>query len=184
MPLPFTAENKLDFATGISFPMIAPIIIAVAGLVCVTLSNRSAPVLIVALALFAGAIDVSANYIVAAVDRANVKPLVAALKEKLHDGDTVASFGAYFQDLPIYLNQNVVVADYTGELDFGYTHYPETHSWMLTADEFWKRCAKDKHPLYVFMKNTTYDGVVIPKNCRLHVLAKYGKIVLLKKEIK
>jgi len=184
VPLPISPEDKLDFATGLNFSMLLPIILALAGLVGVALIGRTAPPLIIALALFAVVFDISANYIAAAIDRANVKPLVAILKQKLRDGDTVAAYGAYFQDIPIYLNRNVVVGGYTGELDFGVTHYPETHSWMLDQDQFWQLCAKDQRPFYVFMKNTTYNGIAIPANCRLHVLAKYGKTVLLEKEPK
>jgi len=234
VPLPISPEDKLDFATGLNFFMLLPIILALVGLVYGAVTKRADSVLIIALALFttavistntivaagvlalvwlvyvtasiwlvyvvgkrrfeslliinlalfAGVFDISANTIAAAIDRANVKPLVAILKQKLHDGDTVAAYGAYFQDLPIYLNRNVVVGGYTGELDFGVTHYPETHSWMLDQDQFWQLCAKDQRPFYVFMKNTTYNGIVIPVNCRLHVLAKYGKTVLLEKGIK
>jgi 4-amino-4-deoxy-L-arabinose transferase-like glycosyltransferase len=182
IPLPISPDDKLDFATGVTAPMLIPVVIVLAGLVYVGFSKRAAPVLIGMLTACAVILDISANYIVAAVDRANVKPLAAMVKERLHEGDTVAAYGSYFQDLPVYLGRNIVVADYTGELDFGVTHYPETHGWMLTADEFWQRCAKDDHPLYVFMKNTVYDGTKIPPNCRLRVLAKYGKTVLLEKD--
>jgi 4-amino-4-deoxy-L-arabinose transferase-like glycosyltransferase len=184
VPLPLNEDNKLDFAASIPFATLAPVVVAIAGLAVVIVSKRSARVLIIALAIFAAVIDISANYIVAAVNHATVKPLIADLKKQLHDDDTVSSFGTYFQDLPIYLNRNVVVGDYTGELEFGYAHYPETHGWMLTAAQFWQRCASEKHPFYVFMKNETYKGITIPAKCQLRIVAKYGKTMLLEKEAK
>ncbi len=184
VPLPVDANNKLDFATGISFTMLIPIIIALAGLLYVAVRKSPAPVLIGALVLFAATFDISTNTIVAALDRATVKPLAAVVRERLHEGDSVVAYGSYFQDLPVYLNRNVMVADYLGELEFGATHYPETQGWMISSNQFWQLCAVTKRPLYVFMKKTTFDGIAIPPNCRLRRLANYGKTVLLEKESK
>ena len=82
----------------------------------------------------------------------------------------------------MYLDRNVTVAGYTGELDFGVTHYPETHAWMISENTFWQRCANARQPFYVLMKTTIFDALKMPAGCQLHPLAFYGRNMLLEKK--
>ncbi|MDE3015437.1 MAG: glycosyltransferase family 39 protein [Pseudomonadota bacterium] len=182
MPLPGGEDRKLAVGRDILPWMLIPLTLALIGLLHVALRRYSAKVLIMALALFGAVVGLSANYIVGDVDRASARPLADFLKDRLKPGDMLVMYGGYFQDVPVYLNRNVSVAGYTGELEFGYAHYPETHEWMITDKEFWRRCANAKHPVYALMKNTTRDTLKMPAACRLREVASYGRNVLLEKE--
>ena len=137
MPIPQDEDGKLAFAS-ISFVTLLPIIVALAGLAYVIISKRSARVLICALAAFGMTAEITANYVAGPLDRATIKPLIPIISAHLQPEDLVVAYGTYFQDLPVYLNRNVIVVGYTGELQFGVTHYPETHAWMISAEEFWQ----------------------------------------------
>lgn len=181
-PLPDDEDIKLAVGRDITPWMLAPIACTVIGLLYVALFRCSAKVFIVALALFGAVVGLSANYIVGPIDRASAKPIAAFLKERLKPGDMLVMYGAYFQDVPVYLNRNVSVAGYTGELEFGYAHYPETHDWMISTGTFWRRCGESTHAVYVLMKDTAFDELHPPRFCRLHEVASYGRNVLLEKE--
>jgi len=178
-------ELKQIITSGGLLPMTIPVVIALTLLLFATLIRRPAPVLIGMLAAFAMVTDISVNYIAATLDRSSVKPLAAMVNERLRPEDMVVAYDTYFQDLPVYLNRNVTVAGWTGELGFGVEHYPETRDWMISTDEFWQRCASFPQNIYVFMKKDTFDGMTLPPDsCRLHAIATYGKNMLLEKEAK
>jgi len=180
LPLPKNDDNKIAF-TALSTLTLLPIILALMTLSCVIVRRSTAPALIAALALLGIITDLAANYSIAALDRATVKPLLAMKGHLIHANDAVVAFGSYFQDLPVYLNRNVTVAGWQGELEFGATHYPETQPWMISADEFWQGCPFYPHDIFVFMKKTTFSRLSMPRNCPLHVIAEYGKTVLLER---
>jgi len=181
VPLPQDADRKLDFAGSITPTMLMPVVIALAALV-IAIATRRARLLICALGLFGATLDITVNYAMPTLDRASVKPLVNIIKDEVQPQDMVVSFGTYFQDLPVYLNRNVTVVGYDGELEFGIDHYPETRSWMIGTREFWKRCAETHAHIFVFMKRMTLDDIKFPKTCPLRISAEYGKTVLLEKE--
>lgn len=181
-PLPDSAEQKLAIGKDILPWMLSPLAFALIGLLYVALLRYPAKILIIALAVFGAVIGLNANYIVGRVDQASGKKLAAFLQDRLKPGDTLTMYGAYFQDMPVYLNRNVDVAGYTGELEFGYSHYPQTHGWMITEKEFWQRCAFAKQPFYVMMKASTFEALKLPANCRLREVDAYGRNVLLEKK--
>ncbi|WP_218813720.1 glycosyltransferase family 39 protein [Rickettsiella endosymbiont of Dermanyssus gallinae] len=81
------------------------------------------------------------------VDTRSIKPLVQILKPLLHSQDKIVSFGNYYQDLPFYLNQQVMTVNVEGELGFGMQHQ-NTSAWMLKEDKFWPLWGSDQR---VFM---------------------------------
>ncbi|MDE3060515.1 MAG: glycosyltransferase family 39 protein [Pseudomonadota bacterium] len=180
VPLPLDDQNKLAFAS-LPKSLLVPTGLTLAALAYLLLGRRPAPELITGLAIFALIVDMTANRIVADIDHATVKPLAAQLAPRLHANDDVVAYASYFQDLPVYLDRNVAVAGYTGELDFGVTHYPQTHRWMISDEEFWQRCAADTHNVYVFMKKTTFDTLPPHPDCPLRVIGEYGKTVMLER---
>lgn len=129
--------------------------------------------------LFMAMAGISANFAVPLFDTSSAKPLVETLQARLKPEDSVVAYQSYWQDIPVYLGRNVIVADYQGELRFGAEHYPETASWMISKAEFLSRCRQRTHPIYVFMRPANlaeYDAQAI---CPLHEIARYGKTVLL-----
>ena len=137
---------------------------------------RSSPKRLILALMGLGAVTgVSANYLAASLDTASIKPLAESLRPRLRDGDMVVAYGSYWQDLPVYLRRNVTVAGWTGELTFGVEHYPQTHAWMMTTDEFRQRCAGAQR-LYVFVRENA--AATLPETCRLQLAAAYGKTLL------
>ena len=179
--LPGKAGQKLAMLTAISWPMLLPIIVALAYLV-ITLIRRRPPLsLIGALALVGVGLGFTANYGIAPLDMSTTKPLTDTLKQRLAPNDMVAAYGSYWQDLPVYLNRTVTVVGWTGELSFGVTHYPNTLEWMILPDVFWQRCATAPAHVYVFIKEGDFAALKAPKDCPLHITAQYGKTLLLEK---
>lgn len=176
------ADRKIDIGGSITLSMLMPVIVAMAILACVTVRKSLPRLMIGAVLLLGMTLDITANYAVAQIDRASVKPLLATIKDGPKPDDMVVAYRSYFQDLPIYLNRNITVVGYYGEMEFGVTNYPETKEWMIDTKEFWQRCADHPGRIFVFMKKTTLDGLKMPAACPLHVTAEYGKTVLLEKD--
>lgn len=87
-------------------------------------------------------------------DRRSVKKLAVSLKPRLAAGDEVATYHAYYQDLPVYLERPVTVVSWRGELEFG-AHAEDTSAWMIDDAEFLRRWAAGR-PIYVFMPRENY----------------------------
>lgn len=92
------------------------------------------------------------------VDTRSIKPLVQILKPLLHTQDKIVAFGNYYQDLPFYLNQQVMTVNVEGELSFGMQHQ-NTSAWMLKEAKFWPLWESDQrvfmlvdHARYQFFK--------------------------------
>jgi 4-amino-4-deoxy-L-arabinose transferase-like glycosyltransferase len=71
-------------------------------------------------------------------DSKSVKKLAIDLKTRLKPGDEVASYQEYYQDLPVYLERQITVVDWGGELNFG-NSVEDTKAWMTDGATFWKR---------------------------------------------
>ena len=178
--LPGKLGDKITAVTSIvPFDSLAPVMIGLLWLGFHILRPCPAWQLILSLMGFGMVSGFTANYLAVSLDKATVKPLAIPLAERLKPGDMVVSYGSYWQDLPVYLQQNITVAGWTGELSFGVEHYPNTQEWMISTDEFWQRCAAAKHNVYVFTHDHNLSSEI---GCRLQPIASYGNTVLMKKE--
>ncbi len=171
--LPGKAGLKLMPLAHISAFALFPLIIAVVALLYAIISRCLPRTSILMLMGFGAVASLSVNFIAADLDEASVKPLVQGLLPHLKDDDMVVAYHTYWQDLPVYLNRNVTVVDWTGELGFGVEHYPETKQWMIGDDEFWKRCAATKH-VFVFMSEEAAAAFKPPHSCTLQPMGEYG----------
>ena len=88
--------------------------------------------------------------------RRSVKPLTAVLKSQLHPFDEVASYHAYYQDLPVYLERPVAVVGWKGELQFGVEVNEHSGGWMTDDVSFWKRW-NSPVTVYMLTEKTTYE---------------------------
>jgi 4-amino-4-deoxy-L-arabinose transferase-like glycosyltransferase len=93
------------------------------------------------------------------VDNRSVKTLAVTLKPLLKPGDEVATLLAYYQDLPVYLEQRVTAVDWKGELEFG-SQVEDTRRWITDSATFWKRW-KGPSTIYVFMDAEIYKAMPI-----------------------
>jgi 4-amino-4-deoxy-L-arabinose transferase-like glycosyltransferase len=69
------------------------------------------------------------------IQRPSIKSLTEIIKTKYTPGDQIVSFMAYYQDLPVYTQQIVMVVEAKGELEFG-TTVEDTTSWMVKEEQF------------------------------------------------
>ena len=179
--LPGKAGHKLAALTALSLPMLLPIALSLLWLTYTLIAKCSNKAHIIALALVGACLGFTANYAIAPLDTATTKPLAIALKDRLKTDDMVVAYDTYWQDLPVYLNRTISVVNWTGELGFGVTHYPETQAWMISADTFWQRCATAKASVYVFIGEDGFKTLPAHEDCKLHITAQYGKTLLLEK---
>jgi len=100
--------------------------------------------------------------------RGSVKPMAMALKEILQEGDEVAIYGNYRQDLPIYLNRNIIVGGYEGELAFGMSIEPETHQWMMSDAKFIANCQNHIFPIYIMVSDDNVER--LKKQCAVSLV--------------
>jgi 4-amino-4-deoxy-L-arabinose transferase-like glycosyltransferase len=113
----------------------------------------------------------------------SVKEIAMTLKSLLKPGDEIASYSAYYQDLPVYLERRIIVVDWKGELEFG-TQVEDTTQWMMAPDPFWKRW-QGPQTLYLITSKDTYES--LRRNPRLTlfpVVEDRRNIVLSNREVK
>jgi 4-amino-4-deoxy-L-arabinose transferase-like glycosyltransferase len=146
-------------------------------------NKTSAKHLIKLIIVFGATLGLTANYIASDFDKRTIKSLVEPLNKKLKADDMVVAYNSYWQDLPVYLNRNVTIAGWTGELSFGTQHTPNAKDWMISLDEFWTKCAESKNNVYVFMNEEDHQNIKPHTGCELHEMSRYGKTILLKKDL-
>jgi hypothetical protein len=89
----------------------------------------------------------------------------------------VISFRCYPQDLPVYLNQTIIVADYLGELEFG-THIvnDDTKTWMLSKNSLREFLKINKNIFIVCRKK---DLELLPYYQQMNSIKESGFLCLL-----
>jgi 4-amino-4-deoxy-L-arabinose transferase-like glycosyltransferase len=103
--------------------------------------------------------------------RRSVKALAAVLKAQLQPADEVASYHAYYQDLPVYLQRPVAVVGWKGNLQFGVEVDERSGGWMTDDASFWQRW---NSPLTVYMltEQETYDKLRSESSFKSRVVAR------------
>lgn len=179
--LPGKAQIAFAMIKNLRPAMLLPFPLLLALAAVAAARAQQSRTLIVLLGVLGAGLGFTANAVIARIDQSGVRPLAEKILEKMAPGDEVVTLGGYFQDLPVYLNRNVRIAGWTGELAFGYEHYPHTHSIMLDPDAFWQLCRDTPHRFFVVMEEKHLSGFAMPADCRLLPLAHYGKTLLLEK---
>ena len=88
--------------------------------------------------------------------RRSIKRLATEIKSQLHPSDEVASFHAYYQDLPVYLERPVTVVGWRGNLQFGVEVNEHSGGWMADDAKFWQRW-NSSATVYMLTEKTTYE---------------------------
>ncbi len=167
---------------------ISPIIGLPIVLIAITLfieaitDSTSGKKLITLMIVFGAILGLTANFVAPEFDKRTVKPLTEILKKELKDDDMVVAYKSYWQDLPVYLNRNVTIVEWTGELGFGSKYTPNAKNLLVTVDKFWEKCAESKNNVYVFVYEEDYKSIEQYADCRLIEMSRYGKTILLKKD--
>jgi 4-amino-4-deoxy-L-arabinose transferase-like glycosyltransferase len=176
----FAPHPKLPI---LPFYNILPLLLVSAALLTAAVIKKTpAKTLIAWLLVFGAALGLTANYIAGYFDQRTIKPLAETLKHELQESDMVVAYNSYWQDLPVYLNRNVTIAGWKGELGFGAEHTPDAKNWMIDTQTFWKECAEEKNNVYVFVNAEDLQHMEQQPGCRLRELSRHGKTILLKKE--
>ena len=89
------------------------------------------------------------------IQRPSLSTLVQTALAHRKPGEQIASYMAYFQDLPVYANEIVTVVDAKGELEFG-TTIEDTRTWMMSREDFRKRLKIDKTPIWIFVRDNSF----------------------------
>ncbi len=79
---------------------------------------------------------ISLNFSYPPTDDRTIKPLAQVLQPLLKENSTVATYHHYYQDLPFYIKQKVLVVDWLGELEFG-TMHQNTEGLTIQDKDFW-----------------------------------------------
>lgn len=87
----------------------------------------------------------------------SVKNLALAIKPELGPNDEVIAYREYYQDLPVYLQRRITVADWKGELEFGAT-LENTREWMIDTAVFRQRWVESR-TIYLFTHRSHYDAL-------------------------
>lgn len=175
-----TPNAKFTLPRPLPLAPLIPLIIA-ATLAAALAASRSGRAHIIALAALGAGFGLSLNETIARIETGGTRPLARMLTPVLAKNAEIVAYESYWQDLPIYLNRNITVAGWQGELGYGISVTPKTQSWMISTDTFWKRCAEDPRDVFVFMRKLRYDTLDIPASCPLKPFVSFGQTMLLHK---
>lgn len=102
--------------------------------------------------------------------RRSVKALAIMLKPQLQPSDVVASYHAYYQDLPVYLDGPVAVVGWKGDLQFRVEVNEHSGGWMTDDATFWKRW-NSPATVYMLTEQTTYEKLLSGSSFKFHIVA-------------
>ncbi|HEY4345726.1 MAG TPA: phospholipid carrier-dependent glycosyltransferase [Parvibaculum sp.] len=135
---------RLDDTVGIHLANVAPVvfvmaaIFALGALAAIFLPRRFGEKATLAAIVLTAALGWSGVSLVGSIaDPNSVKTMAEAIKAHRHHGETVASYGTFFYDLPVYLNDKVVIVDNTAEFVFGMTQ-EDTSRHLARVQDFSK----------------------------------------------
>ncbi len=123
---------------------------------------------------------VSAHY-----NRDSMEKFANDIRNMRHEVDIpatseVAMYRLYYQDMPIYLDQRITIADWKGELEFGSQH-EDVSAWMIDKDTFWKRWMDSGKVMFAVMRDDTYKDLTnthTPESLHLYALDEEGRNLL------
>ncbi|MGB6976913.1 MAG: glycosyltransferase family 39 protein [Gammaproteobacteria bacterium] len=91
--------------------------------------------LVIATSIF---LIISFNVIYPPLDPKSIKPLALQINTLYRGGDKIVSYHNYYQDLPFYTRQRIVIVNWNGEeLAFGMQHQ-NVQNWVLEDAAFWQ----------------------------------------------
>lgn len=119
---------------------------------------------------------ISLNFCLPKYDSRSIKELADKLNVIAKPEDEIACYHYLYQELPVYLNHNVTIVQYYGELKFGITHQDVSDVWISTKD-FWHKW-KGKNRMFVIMNIKDFQNQKKQGNKKLFLVARTNKNVL------
>lgn len=119
----------------------------------------------------------SLNFSLPKYDTRSIKPLIETLKPMRQPNDLVASYHYLYMELPVYLNQNVTLVNYYGELKYGILHGDVSDVWVSNQD-FWQHWVHTDQRQFAFMNIKDYRKYNALRKHPLYLLAQTKTNVL------
>ena len=163
----FSKQNLYIVASGMITSAIAIII---------SYKKRGLASGFVTLTIITAALWLYISPIISTVNRQSIKPLITTLQQTLKPEDEVISYGAYYQDLPFYLQRIITVANFEGELSFG-IHHQDASSWMIDQKTFWERWNGNK-VVYLITSEGNYRNLQPTAPDKMRIIAKHFDTLL------
>ncbi|MDR1057238.1 MAG: glycosyltransferase family 39 protein [Coxiellaceae bacterium] len=114
--------------------------------------------------------------IMTTINKQSIKPLITILQQKLTPDNEVICYGAYYQELPFYLQRIVTVVDYHGELSFGIRHQ-DASAWIIDPKTFWERWQSNRIT-YLITDEANYRNLLSFAPDKMRIIAKLRGRVL------
>lgn len=106
----------------------------------------------------------------------STQAIAQQLRPQLRDSDIVANYNTYFQDLPVYLERRIVIADWTNELTFGMQHQ-DTHEWMIDKARLLSLWHSPRR-VYLFANAQDIGALRADAGAHYYIMAENGYIIL------
>ncbi|MDF3033215.1 MAG: glycosyl transferase [Alphaproteobacteria bacterium] len=106
-----------------------------AGVAALFLRQRRLRSALATIPLAAVVLVVSVIRLMPELQRPSIKPLAQIIQAHKKPDDIVGSYNAYYQDLPVYVDQVITVTDAKGELEFG-CEAEDCTQWMIDEKKF------------------------------------------------
>jgi len=117
------------------FTAIISILFILSGVAIFCLYQKWIKVSLTTLPLAAVMLVAAVIHLMPDLQRPSIKPLAEVILSLKKPGDIVGCYKAYYQDLPVYLQQTITVVDVKGELEFG-CEAEDCSRWMMNEAPF------------------------------------------------
>ena len=107
----------------------------------------------------------------------SLKSLAGVLKPRLEPADVVATYHAYYQDLPVYLQRRITVVGWRGELSFG-AQVEDVSSWIIDDETLWKKW-NGPATVYILTDRERYDKLRARSGVKFYPVAQTDFHILL-----
>lgn len=111
------------------------------------------------------------------IDTQSTQSLAIAIKPLLKSGDIVVTYENYYQDLPFYLEQPVLIVNWQGELEFGAQHQKQ-NKLMMNDKTFWQLWHNHKQ-IFMVTDQDTYKKLLATTHEKFYLIAKTQQNILL-----
>jgi len=105
-------------------------------------------------------------------DQRPIKPLALLINQYAKPNDVVASYGLYYQDLPVYTQRLVLIVDWKNELEFGSQHQANANHYLIDQQQFWKIWQSPQHVFAVMDKD---DYQHLQSKYKLYLVAQHAQ---------
>ena len=111
------------------------------------------------------------------IDHRSVKSLAMVINERRQSHEPIVTFGRYYQDLPPYVNERVIIVGWQGELEHGLIHNT-AQDWVITKEQFF-HVYKTLGKVYIVTRKEFLPELQKPGMPTFEILATTEKDILI-----